>query len=40
MQEDYTILPKLKGKTDGSLKELQPVQFFTNFYNISIELKT
>jgi hypothetical protein len=29
-------LPKRNGKSDGSFKKLNPVKFFTNYYDISI----
>lgn len=39
MQADYTILPKRNGKSDGTFKNLQPVKFFTNYYDIEIDQK-
>ena len=37
MQEDYKILPKRNGRSDGSFKKLTPVKFFTNFYEIGLK---
>lgn len=35
----YDILPKRKGKTDGSFKNLSKINFFTNYYEIQINTK-
>lgn len=37
MQEDYTILPKRNGRSDGSFKKMPNVSFFTNFYEIDLK---
>lgn len=40
MQADYKIMPKRNGKTDGSFRNLNPIKFFTNYYDISLDSKT
>lgn len=39
MQADYAILPKRNGRSDGSLRNLAAIKFYTNYYDISIEGK-
>lgn len=38
MQADYNILPKRTGKTDGSFKKLQTLEYYTNFFDINLKL--
>ena len=39
MEENYKILPKRNGKSDGSFKRMRPINFYTNFYNIDIDTR-
>lgn len=39
MELDLKILPKRNGQTDGSFKNLSPIQFFTNYYDINLDIK-
>lgn len=36
MQAEYQLLPKRNGKSDGSFKKLNPIKFYTNYYEIAI----
>lgn len=37
IEVDYKILPKRNGRSDGSISQLHPIKFFTNYYEISID---
>lgn len=39
MEENYKILPKRNGKSDGSFKRMRPINFYTNFYTIDIDTR-
>lgn len=39
MQADYRIMPKRNGKSDDSFKKLNPIKFFTNYYDIAFDNK-
>lgn len=34
--EDYTILPKRNGRSDGSFKKLNVMKYFTNYYEVAL----
>lgn len=38
MQADYQILPKRNGNSDGSFRQLNPIRFYTNYYEVDIGL--
>lgn len=40
MQEDYKILPKRNGRSDGSFQKMPVVSYFTNFYEIGLRTQT
>ena len=37
MQADYDILPKRKGKSDGSFAKVPKCKFFTNYFEVSLD---
>ena len=37
MQEEYNILPKRNGRTDGSFKNNTKCRFFTNYFEIDYQ---
>lgn len=39
MEANYDILPKRNGKSDGSFKNMNSIKFFTNYFEIALNVK-
>lgn len=37
--QDYTILPRRNGRSDGGFKNIKQKNFATNFYEIDLKVK-